>query len=432
MTSRWSNWARTESVAPARTLTPRSVEDVSDAVRAGGRDGLTVRMVGSGHSFTGVAVAPGVQLRPEGLTAVRHADPATGIVTAEAGIDLTTLCEELAARGLALTNLGGIRAQTLAGALQTGTHGTGRGSGALAAQVLGLELVLADGTVTQVSAGHDPDLFDAARVGLGAYGIVTAVTLQTEPAFLLRAHEQPRRLDDVLEHVDEWSEQHDHVELSWFPHTRRCVLKRCDRVDTEPAPLPGLRGWIEDELLSNTVFGAVNRLGRSAPRLVPRMNAIASRALSEREYVDTSWRVLTSPRRVRFVEQEYAIPRALLVPAVRELAELVDRSDWTVSFPVEVRMVPADDAWLSTAYGRDTAYVAVRCFERTPYAGYFRAVESLLLEHGGRPHWGMLHTRTAADLAPAYPRWSDAAAVRDRVDPERRFANRYVSEVLGP
>ncbi len=135
---------------------------------------------------------------------------------------------------------------------------------------------------------------------------------------------------------------------------------------------------------------------------------------------------------MRFVEQEYAIPRALLVPAVRELAELVDRSDWTVSFPVEVRMVPADDAWLSTAYGRDTAYVAVRCFERTPYAGYFRAVESLLLEHGGRPHWGMLHTRTAADLAPAYPRWSDAAAVRDRVDPERRFANRYVSEVLGP
>ncbi len=427
----WRNWARTETARPVRVLTPRSVEDVVAAVRDAERDGLAVRMTGAGHSFTGAAVADGVQLRPEGLRAVRAADRETGLVTVEAGIDLTALCEELAARGLALTNMGDVRVQTLAGALQTGTHGTGRDSGALATQVRALELVLADGTVTTVSVEHDPDLFHAALVGLGAFGVVTALTLQTEPAFLLRAHEQPYRLDELLERLDGWSHGHDHVEFFWFPHTRRTLLKRNDRVEQEPNPLSSLREWWDDEFLSNTAFGAVSRLGRAAPRLVPRLNAVAARLLSEREYVDASWRVFTSSRRVRFVEQEYAVPRELLLPALRELVALVERSPWTISFPVEVRLLPADDVWLSTAYGRDTAYIAVHCFERTPYADYFGAVEALLRGYQGRPHWGKLHTRTAADLAPAYPRWDDVVAVRDRVDPARRFANRYVTEVLG-
>jgi FAD-linked oxidoreductase len=431
--TRWRNWARTESANPVREEMPAGTEQVAHAVTRAGRDGLTVRMVGAGHSFTGAAVAPGVLLRPDLLTRVRSADPGSGLVTVESGIGLTRLCAELSARGLALTNMGDIRVQTLAGALQTGTHGTGRDSGTFASQVVGLELVLADGSVATVSRDRDPDLFDAARVGLGAYGILTAVTMQTEPAFLLRAHEEPRRLDDVLEHLDEWARTHDHVEFYWFPYTDRCLLKRNDRVAGPAAPLSPLRGWVDDELLSNSVFGAVNRLGRAAPRLVGPINALSSRALSAREYVDASWRVFTSPRRVRFVEQEYAIPRAELTGAMRRLTALVDRArSWAVSFPVEVRMLPGDDAWLSTAYQRDTAYIAVHCFERTPYAAYFAAVEELLLEHGGRPHWGKLHTRTSQDLATAYPRWADAARVRDRVDPERRFANPYVTRVLGP
>ncbi len=430
--SRWTNWSRIQSADPVRVETPRSVEQVSDAVRRAAHDGLTVRMVGSGHSFTGVAIAEGVQLLPQGLCGIRSVDRETGVVTVDAGIDLTTLCVELHARGLALVNMGDIRVQTLAGALQTGTHGTGRASGALASQVLALELVLADGSVTTVSREHDPDLFDAARVGLGAFGVLTAVTLQTRPAFLLEAKEEPARLDEVLEGVDAWSAEHDHVEFYWFPHTDRCLLKRNDVVDGPPDPLPRFREWLDDELLANTVYGVVNRIGRRSPAAVPRLNAVAGSLLSARTYTDISYRVFTSPRSVRFNEQEYAIPRAALVAAVREVVGLIERSPWRISFPIEVRMLPADDAWLSTAHGRDTAYLAVHTFEGTPYDDYFRGVEAIMREHDGRPHWGKLHTRTAADLAPAYPRWAEAMAVRDRVDPHRRFANPYLDQVLGP
>jgi FAD-linked oxidoreductase len=410
---------------------PASTAEVVTAVLAARRDGRTVRMVGSGHSFTGVAVAPGLQLLPHRLSAVRSVDRRTGVATVEAGITLASLCEELAARGLALTNLGDIRGQTLAGALQTGTHGTGRAGASLAAQVLALELVLADGSVTTVSADEDGDLFHAARVGLGAFGIITAVTLRAVPAFLLRAHEEPRRLDEVLGSIERWYHEHDHVEFYWFPHTRQALLKRNDRTDGPARPLTALHSWADDELLANTTFGVLNRIARKVPRITPGLNAVTSRVMLPRTYVDDSWRVLTSTRRVRFVEQEYAVPLEHVVPAVRELVDLVDRSSWRLAFPVEVRMTPADSAWLSPAYGRDTAYLAVHCYERTPYLEYFAAVEAMLVELGGRPHWGKLHSRGAADLAAAYPRWDDAQSVRDRVDPERRFANRYVAQVLG-
>jgi FAD-linked oxidoreductase len=429
--SRWTNWSRIQQADPVRVETPRSVAEVSDAVRRAAHDGLALRMIGSGHSFTGVAVADGVQLRPLGRAGVRAVARATGVVTVDAGIDLTTLCHELHARGLGLVNMGDIRVQTLAGALQTGTHGTGRASGALASQVLALELVLADGTVTTVSREHDPDLFDAARVGLGAFGVLTAVTLQTRPAFLLEAKEEPRRLEEVLDGFDGWAAAHDHVEFYWFPHTDRCLLKRNDVVDGPAAPLSRFAEWRDDELLANSVFGVVNRLGRRAPGAVPRLNAVAGSLLSDRTYTDTSYRVFTSPRTVRFNEQEYAIPRDALVPAVREVVALLARSRWQISFPIEVRILPADDAWLSTAHGRASAYIAVHTFEGTPYAEYFQGVEAVLREHDGRPHWGKLHTRTAADLAPAYPRWADAMAVRDRVDPHRMFANPYLEQVLG-
>src|SRR5512139_675756 len=219
----WRNWAGNQQVTPHRVLIPSSADEVAAAVRSAGEDGLTVRMTGSGHSFTGVAIAEGVQLLPTGMTAVRSIDTATGLVTVEAGLPLHELNRTLAEHGLALANMGDIQAQTVAGASQTATHGTGRDVAGLVSQIVGLELVLADGSVVTCSRGERPELFDAARAGLGALGVVTAITWQTVPAFLLNAKEEPMRWTEVISRLDELEAGNEHFEFYWFPHTEGCL-----------------------------------------------------------------------------------------------------------------------------------------------------------------------------------------------------------------
>jgi L-gulonolactone oxidase len=222
-----------------------------------------------------------------------------------------------------------------------------------------------------------------------------------------------------------------HAEMYWVPHTDRVLAKANDRTVDEPEPLSRFRGWLDDELLSNTVFGAVQQVARIRPSLVPRLNELSGRALSERRYSDVPHRVFTSPRRVVFREMEYAVPRAAGLDALREVRAWLDATDLRISFPVEVRVAPADDITLSTASGRDTMYLAFHVDRRADHTAYFGGVEDILRGYDGRPHWGKLHTRTAADLAPAYPRFSEFLALRDRLDPDRLFTNAYLGRVLG-
>jgi FAD-linked oxidoreductase len=427
----WRNWAGNQQVTPVRVVTPRSTAEVAAAVRQAADDGLTVRMAGTGHSFTGAAVAPGVLLRPSGLTALRSVDTASGLVTAEAGMTLRRLNELLDDHHLALANMGDIHEQTLAGATQTGTHGTGRDVAGLVSQIAGLELVLADGSVVTCSRQERPELFDAARVGVGALGVVTAITWRTVPAFLLRAAEEPMAWDEVLARLEEFAADNEHFEFYWFPHTEGCLTKRNNRTEGPPRPLSRTRRWVDDEFLSNTLFGLTNRLNRLAPATVRPVNGVAARALGARTYTDTSYKVFTSPRRVRFKEQEYAIPRERLAAALRELRALFDERDLRISFPVEVRLLPAEDAWLSMAYGRPTAFIAIHVYHRGPHQEYFRAVEEIMTAAGGRPHWGKLHTRDAGYLESVYPHFTEFQRLRDRLDPDRRFANPYTTQVFG-
>lgn len=412
---------------------PRSTHEVADEVRKAAADGLTVRMVGTGHSFTPVAATDGVLLHPGGMTSIRSVDAAAGLVTVEAGCPLQVLNASLLARGLSLANMGDIQVQTVAGATQTGTHGTGRDIGGMAAQVAGLELVLADGTVASCSADSPADgLFDAARVGLGALGVVTAVTFRVVPAFLLEAREEPMQWSEVISRLDELTSENEHFEFYWFPHTDGCLTKRNNRSPGPPRPLPRFRYLLDDEFLSNTVFGVTCRLGHAVPGVITTVNGLAGKALGSRSYVDAAYRVFTSPRRVRFKEQEYAIPRESLADVLAEIRALFARRDWRISFPIEVRVTPADDLWLSTAYGRSSAYIAIHVFHASPHQEYFRDVEAVMTAVAGRPHWGKMHTRSAEYLRQAYPKHGDFVALRDELDPERRFGNPYLTQVLGP
>ena len=428
----WRNWGGNVSARPAREVEPASVEELAAAVRKAAEDGLTVKAVGTGHSFTSIAATDGVLIRPQLLTGIRKIDRDAMTVTVEAGTPLKRLNMALAREGLSLTNMGDIMEQTVSGATSTGTHGTGRDSASIAVQIKGLELVTADGSVLTCSEKENPDVFAAARIGLGALGVVTAITFAVEPIFLLTAREEPMPFDRVLAEFDELWAENEHFEFYWFPHTGSTNTKRNNRSAGPEKPVSQLAGWFEDEFLSNGVFQVAQWVGRAAPATVPTIAQVSSKALSARTYTDIPYKVFTSPRRVRFVEMEYAVPREALIETLRELKTMVERSGLRISFPVEVRTAPVDDITLSTASGRDSAYVAVHMFRGTPYQAYFTAAESIFTAHEGRPHWGKVHTRDAEYFSGVYPRFGEFTALRDRLDPDRRFQNDYLRRVLGP
>jgi L-gulono-1,4-lactone dehydrogenase len=441
----WRNWAGTATATPARWGRPRSEAEISAAVKDAAAAGLRVRALGSGHSFTPAAATDGLALDLSGWTGIVAADTRTGMVTVRSGTTLRALVAALDGLGLAMANLGDIDAQTVSGALSTGTHGTGARLGGLATQAEAFGLVLADGSVVTCSASERPELFAAARVGLGALGVVSTVTLRCVPAFTLAADERPVPVDEVIEQFDSLAAANDHFEFYWFPYGRNALVKRNNRLPRggtaagrEEAgsegsrPMPGWRRFWEFEVMENAGFGALCRLGRAAPRFVPSLNRFSSAALSSRSYTDASYRVFVTPRRVRFVESEYAVPRESLRDVLAELRRAVPRLADPVMFPVEVRVAAADDIWLSTAYGRDTAYVAIHQYTGLPYRAYFDAFESIVAEVAGRPHWGKMHTLDAERLRARYPRFDDFRRVRAEADPEARFGNAYLDRVLGP
>ncbi|MEU7816629.1 D-arabinono-1,4-lactone oxidase [Pseudonocardia sp. NPDC049154] len=424
----WRNWAGNQRTRPVRVVEAHDAGEVASAVKAAAGEGLRVKALGSGHSFTGIGVPDGVAVRPPaGPGPTLDGD----LVTVPAGLTLRALNTLLWEQGRALPNLGDIDAQTISGAISTGTHGTGATYRGIAAQVRGLEMVLANGSVLRCTPDENPEVLHTARVGLGALGVLTAVTLETVPAFRLHAVERALQLAEVLAGLDELAATNDHVEFYWFPHTDLAVLKRNNRTALDGPRRGRVTEWVGDELLGNAGFAAVCGLGARVPALVPRLNRLMAGRMAAPEYVDRSYRVFCSPRRVRFLEMEYAVPREALGEAFAGLRAAAARHAQDVTVPVEVRVTAADDVPLSTASGRDTAYLAVHVARGRPHEAYFGAVESVMTALAGRPHWGKLHSRTAANLRPLYPGFDAFVALRNRLDPEGRFRNAYLDRVLG-
>jgi L-gulono-1,4-lactone dehydrogenase len=422
----WRNWAGNVSDS-APTTFPPSINELSDTVRAAAASGQRVRVAGSGHSFSPVAASDGIRISLARLPVSVSVDGMS--VTVPAGMTLRALNHELDERGLALPNLGDIDAQTIAGAIQTGTHGTGAGFGGLASFVSGLTLVLADGSVVTCTRGEP--LFDAAVVGLGAFGVLTSVTLECVPAFVLRASERPASLSAVLGDLDSLVSSNDHFEFFWFPYTTRVQVKTNNRVEASDRPLPRWRGWLDDSFLSNTVFGAGCRVARRVPGFTRPFMRVTARALSGRVYTARSHEVFCSPRRVRFVEMEYGLPADALREALDGLRRVVDGLPFPVSFPVEIRFTAPDGPWLSHGYGRESAYLAIHQFVGMPFEPYFRQFERICLDMGGRPHWGKMHFASAEALRAAYPRWPDWEAQRAKADPAAAFGSPWLDRLRG-
>ena len=408
---------------------PGRVEEVAEIVARSEQ----VRVAGAGHSFTDAVLTDGTLMSLERMDRVVDVDRSSGLVRVQAGITLGALSDELWRHGLAFENLGDIDVQSIAGATATGTHGTGAKLRNLSAALHSIELVVGDGSVIEVNEENDPEAWRAARVSVGALGVVTAVTLRAVPAFTLEGVDRGRQLDEVLGEIAELAEAADHFEFFTFPYTDRALTRTNRRVPGPPRPRRPRAAWLEDEVFKNGFFGLMCRGGRARPALIPRINRLVSLLGGmESRLVDRSYRIFATPRSVRFTEMEYAIPREHAVEAIRAVRELVKDRGLAVSFPFEVRFVAPDDAFLSPAGGRETCYIASHVFEGMEYEPFMRGVEEIMDRFEGRPHWGKRHFQTADTLRPRYPQWDRFQAVRERLDPEGRFANDYVRRVLGP
>lgn len=394
---------------------------------------MGIKAVGAGHSFTGIAVAPGTLLELDDLSGLVSVDEARARVTLLAGTRLHQIPKLLAPYALAMPNLGDIDRQSIAGAISTGTHGTGIAFGGIATQVVGVTVITAEGEFLRIDEEHQPELLPAFALGLGALGILVDVTLQCVPAFVLHAVERPEPIDEVTATLTERANAADHFDFYWFPHTDVALTKTNTRLpeSTRRKPLPPVGKWLDETLLANGLYRVACGVGAAIPAVIPPFSRLATKLTGNREYTDRSTAVFTQSRTVRFREMEYAIPVEVLPAALAEIRALIDRRKWRISFPIEVRFAAADDRWLSTAHGRTSAYIAVHRYWRENPSEYFTAIERILAGHGGRPHWGKMHTQDAASLRERYPRFDDFTALRDRMDPDRLFGNRYLERVLG-
>jgi L-gulonolactone oxidase len=428
----WTNWAGDQSCRPLEVVRPASRDELGEAIAAAAAAGRKVSVAGSGHSFTEAALTGGTMLRVEALAGVIDADPGSGLVEVGGGTVLADLNEELAGLGLAMENLGDIDRQTIAGAISTGTHGTGARLRNISAQVEGLELVLADGGVRRLSAATHPELLRAARVGLGALGAIAAVTLRCVPAFILDRVDTPRPREQVLDAFQESADANDHFELFTFPYADNALVLERNRTEAPPRPRGRAAAYLNDVVLENWALEALSATGKRFPASIPSLSRLAGRLASGSRTVDRSDRVFANDRRVRFTEMEYGVPREHGPEAARRVIEWVRSNRYPVFFPIEMRVAAGDDALLSPSHERDTAYIAVHQYRGMEWRPYFEAVEEIMDSYGGRPHWGKRHFQTAATLAPLYPEWERFQAARDELDPSRTFSDEYATRVLGP
>ncbi len=429
MTEIWRNWSGLQTASPAVTFTPVEETGIVAAVREAAARGLPLRVVGSGHSFTPLGVTGGAQLTLAGHAGLIAVEGERA--TVKAGTTIRSLGPLLRQKGLGLANQGDIDAQAIAGAVGTGTHGTGLGLGNFSSMVRGLRLVTADGSVVDCDGEREPEIFAAARCSVGSIGVFSTLTLACVPAYSLREGLAVRPLDNVLSGFAEEAKGHRHAEFFWFPLSDKAVVKTLDPTDAPPSRGRQLRG-VKELVLENGALWTMAQLSRRVPALTGPLARFSAAMGGGGGFVDHSERLFPSNRLVRFNEMEYAVPAEQGLDCIAEIRAWFRQTGTKIYFPIEFRYVAGDDVWLSPFSGRDSATIAVHRLAGEDFTAYFAAMEAIFANHRGRPHWGKLHTLKAAQLAALYPDWERFQAVRRRLDPNGLFLNDYLRGLFEP
>ncbi len=414
---------------PRQVVKPVSIDELAHLMKMYGRDERHVRVVGAGHSFTPLAQIDDILMSLENLQGVTAVNVEQNTVTVRGGTWLKNLGDDLFKRGLAQENLGDINVQSIAGAISTGTHGTGIAYGSLAMQVEGFTLITAEGERLVCSAERNPDIFKAAQVSLGTLGIIAEIKLRVVPAKRLHFKSHRESLEQCITNVERYKQENDHFEFYWFPYTKWVQTKFLNQT-TEPASKSSLWGNFNKIVLENGVYWLLSELNRMQPKLSKTISNISAQGIASVDEVNYSHLLFSTPRVVRFQEMEYNIPAEHFSTVLAEIEACVERERFEVHFPVECRFVHADDIWLSPAYQRESAYIAVHMYRGMPYKAYFEAIEAIFQRYQGRPHWGKMHTQTAHSLEKLYPRWHDFRRIRASLDPKGLFLNSYLKTLF--
>lgn len=419
----WQNWSGLEHSYPAQRAAPASEAELAQVLRSGP---VPIRPVGAGHSFTALVPTDGTLLSLDRMTGLVSHDAAAMTATVRAGTRLSALGPALAAIGQEMPNLPDINKQTLGGAMATGTHGTGKGITALHGQVTALKLVTAAGELVECSRAVRPELFHSARVSLGAFGVLSEVTMANQP--LTRVRKEVRLVDTeaLLKDWPALAARHRNAEFLVLPFTGKSALITHDVTDEPVRP----RGPDQD---ADTLMSlkTLRDVFEFTPGLRKQLASAALEDIPPEIAIDEGWKLLSNERPVRFKEMEYHLPIAEQVGALREIIARIEREATDVFFPIEARIIAPDDAWLSPFYGRESGSIAVHAYYKEPHDWMARLAEPVLREAGGRPHWGKLHSLGAAELAALYPQFAEANALRRSLDPEGRMMNPFLKKIFG-
>lgn len=428
----FANWAGNQRSRPLRVHRPRGDHAIADLIGRARQRGETIKAVGAGHSWTDAACTDGHLVRLDDDPQVLHVDREQCTVTVRAGIRLKDLSQALRTRGLALSNLGSISEQSIAGAISTGTHGTGIGFGNLATQVIAMTLITGTGQILQLSATEHPELFSAARVGLGCLGIISQVTLQCEPAFFLHERRRPMPFAQACGQLQTLVENHQHTKLWWLPHTDTVQVFVQDRTVASRTAGAELQHRLENHPLLSGLLAGLLKLGRLRPHTIPRINRLLTPVyFRQQERVERSDRVFGTIMPPRHMEAEYAIPLARTEEALTRVRALIEGERLRVGFIQELRFVAADDILLSPAFGRDSCQFGAYTGELSQNPYYLRRFEQLMLELDGRPHWGKWFSIDHRVLRERLPGFERFAAIRARLDPDGVFVNDFTRRVFG-
>ncbi|WP_180005047.1 MULTISPECIES: D-arabinono-1,4-lactone oxidase [unclassified Acinetobacter] len=416
----WENWSGAQKSIPKSFIQPKNLEQLMEVVQSQPK----IRMVGAGHSFSPLAKITDTLVSLDHLKGILDIDAERCQSTVQAGTRLFDLGEKLASFDQALINQGDIDRQSLAGAIATGTHGTGLELPCLSALVKGFELLTAQGELLQCSAEQNSEIFQAGRVSLGSLGVLTHVQLQNRPMYKLKEQTRLCPLNDVMQNMQQWQYEHRHIEFWAFSHADQVILKTLD--ETEDNLQPRKEQWLDDDVLLKLCA----ELTRIFPPLNPWLQKLLGVFVKPSINVDWSSRIFPSARSTKFNEMEYQIPLQHGMNCLEEILHTLRRHKVPMFFPLEYRLVRGDDIWLSPFYQQDSASISVHQFYKQDYQVIFKLVEPIFLKYGGRPHWGKLHSLNARQLQNVYPKWQDFLNIRQELDPQQKWLSPELQQLL--
>lgn len=426
---RWKNWSESIYCEPENYFRPKNLTELIEIVEKCHQRNKTIRVVGAGHSFTPLVATSEVLVSIDELSGIDKIDRDNNLITVWGGSKLKELGEQLHAHGYAMENLGDINTQSIAGAISTGTHGTGVKFGSISTQVASVTILTSSGKLMDISPSVNEHLFEAVKLSLGMLGIIIKVTLKVVPAYQLVGHSYRYSLENCLQQLNELKDANRNFEFFWFPYTNKVQVKTMNKKEGERNIRPKQHTF-KKIVMENGVFLALSEMSRIVPRTAKMVSTISSIGVPVGSEIDDSHSLYATPRLVKFHEMEYSVPADAMGSVLQDIDKAMKKKRFNVHFPIECRYVKGDSIWLSPSYKRDSAYIAVHMYKGMDYTDYFATIENIFQYYEGRPHWGKMHTMTYDKLVDLYPRLIDFLKIRSQLDHRRLFVNEYIRKLF--